>query len=814
MAMQTRRFLVATAAVGWGLGTAGGTLVGMEAASAAPSRPAIDEIVVTARQRQETLQEAPVTVTALSSDDITRMALTDLEQIGQQVPNLRISYGGSGGAASVYLRGIGTGPDSAGFSSAVGLLVDDIHFERGRWIQQAYFDLEQVEVLKGPQSLYFGKNNPAGLVILRTRDPGDTFEANIRAGYETNADEYLVEGGVSIPINEDFAIRLAGRFLEQDGWMRNTAQAQPASADPLGFEIPGGGGIGKIPERRDRTGRLTAVWTPFDGFTANLKGEISRNRTQGNTQLLQCFGADGGPMTLFGVPTPGDDCNKNFKADFPVPPQELLDSEPREINRRVAQEWASEVVNLRLNYEVGAFSLTSVTGYQQYDVDHLQTTANGGGQVPFYEETDYDNFSQEFRVQSRFDGPVNFLAGALYTDSNLSFRNAARIAPLPPDSATGRLWSWDKTAKEDGESYSFYGEVIWDVSPTVELSGGVRYTREKRDFDFTAPFVHEILLGLGALSDAPLAGTFKDSNWSPQLTLAWRPNDSLTLFAAYREGFKSGGFDASFLLDPTAEIDDLRFESEEAAGYEFGLRSRLFDGQLQLNATAYFFTFDDMQVTALDAETTTFTIQNAAEASTDGVELDFIWLTPVDGLQLRGAVNYNLAEYDEFESACYVGQSVEAGCDGNFNPATGRFTTQDLSGQRLSVAPKWVANLGVMQDLHNLMDSGWSASLSLDGRYSSNYNSAIRNMPDAVQGSFFVWDASVRLFSPSEQFELAFIGRNLGNRAIDVFRSERALTDGSGGQGLPEGSPQLQRTDSFGRIERGRQLWLQASYRF
>ncbi len=783
------------------------------AQTASTARSVIEEIVVTARQREESLQQAPITVTALSSDHIERLALNNLEEISQYVPNLRISYGGSGGASSVFLRGIGTGPDSAGFSSAVGLVIDDVHHERGRWIQQAFFDLEQVEVLKGPQSLYFGKNNPAGLIILRTRKPGREFEANLKAGYEANAREYLVEGGVSVPVSETLAVRFAGRYNEERGWVKNTAQPQSASVDPLGFEIPGGGGIGHLPDREDLTGRMNAVWTPSDRFEANLRADLARNRQQGSAQLVRCFGPNGGPMTVFGVPTPGDDCQKSFKADYPVPPAELLASEPAEFGS-VGQKWDSRSLSLRLDYDLDSWLLTSVTGYQEYEVDHLQTTANAGGQIPFFEHTDYENVSQELRLQSRFSGPVNVLAGALYTNSDLQFRNAARIAPLPADSRNGRLWSWDKTAWEDGESYSAYGELTWDITETVELSGGARYTREKRDFEFRAPFVHEILLALGALSDKPLDGRFKDTNVSPQVSLAWRPTETLTVFGAYREGFKSGGFDASFLLDPAAQVEDLRFESEEASGYEIGVRSRLLDGTLQLNATVYWFQFDDLQVTALDPETTTFNIQNAAEATTKGVEVDATWITPVDGLQVRAFANYNLAEYDEFDSACYAGQSIEAGCDGNFNPATGRFTTQDLGGSRLSGAPKWSAIGGFTYDMAEIGGTAWSASLSADLRYETSQNTAIRAMPDAIQGEFLVLDATLRVSSPDQRWEIALIGRNLGNRAVEQFASERALTDGSGGQGSPEGTPGLGRTDTFARVQRARQLWLQASYSF
>lgn len=770
--------------------------------------------MVTARQRTESLQEAPVTVTALSADAMDRLQLTNLEQVAQQIPNLRINVGGSGAGSSVFLRGIGTGPDSAGFSSAVGLLIDDVHFERGRWVQQAYFDLEQVEVLKGPQSLYFGKNNAAGLVILRSRDPGDELEGNFRVGYEGEAEEVTLEGGVSVPVSDELAFRVAARYSKElDGWINNRAQPQ-TGVDPLGFDLPGAAGNRDLPNRRDFNARFTGVWTPTDRLSANLKGTLGSHRSKRTDQLARCFGPGGSPQAIYGVESPNAECRKNFTTYVSQFPYELFAPEPGIVgNGSTGHEWDGYTASLRLDYDFDRFTLTSVTGYQEYDVKQVQNATNDeAAQVPAMERTEYDNLSQELRIQTRLDSPINFLAGILYTDSDLEFRSKARIAPLPADSRNGRLWSWDKTSFEDGESWSIYGEATWDITDTVELSGGARYTEERKRFSFVAPFVHEILLGAGALSDAPLSGRFKDSDTSPQVSLAWRPSETLTLFSAYREGFKSGGFDASFLLTPGAGIEELEFQSEQSSGFEFGLRSQWLDRTLQINVTAYFYEYDDLQVTSLDTETVSFRIQNAAKATTDGMEVDVSWATPVDGLDLRAFVNYNIAEYDEFDSACYAGQSVEAGCDGNFDPATGRFTTQDLSGVRLPVAPRWTGTAGFTYEIPNLGDTGWSASLSGDARYMTKYNTTIRNLPDTFDGDFVVFDAGIRLFSPDDRWELALIGRNLSNRAVVDFGSERALT--GSGQGLPAGSPELQRADYEVRVQRGRQLWLRAGYRF
>lgn len=781
----------------------------------ATSRVAIDEIIVQARQREETLLEAPIAVTALAGATIERLALNDLTQMANYVPNLYVSYGSSGGASEMYLRGMGTGSGSAGFSSAVGLLIDGVYFERGRWVQQGYFDVEQVEVLKGPQALYFGKNNSAGLVVLRSRGPGDTFEANLKVGNEFNADERLIEGGVSIPLSDTLAVRLAGRHTRQDGWIRNTSQPQ-TGVDPLGFDLPGAGDASKMPATRDSLGRMTLRWDATPELEAVFRYSFARNKDNGSIgreMLSLCHGPGGGAQPVFGVPSPFDDCTKNYRNSRGQAAPELLATEPAEFgNGAYFTDYKSHTTSLQLTYELDHFTLYSTTAWQHYDVEQTENASfSDDAQVPFYEHTDWEAWSQEFRLASRFDGPVNVLFGALYTDSELFFRNSSRVAPLPPDSGTGRLWSWDKPASEDGRAWSAYGEVTWDITPTVELATGARYTREKKDSEITPTFVHEILIALGALSDQSFASTFKDSNWSPQATLTWRPSDTLTLYGAYREGFKSGGFDLSFLLGARASLDDLTFDSEEASGWEVGAKTLLLDGRLSVNAAAYRYTFDNMQVQILDTATTTFNIGNAAEARTTGAEVDWNWLLS-DSLSFRGALAYNKAQYEEFFAPCHAGQSVEAGCNSDLDPVSGAFKTTDLGGETMLLAPRWVALSGLFYE-RSIGNTGLIGSAGLDGRYSSSYGSARDRVPGTTQGSFFWWDGSLSLRSADDRWEVSVIGRNLTNRRVASRGQSRALTGGP--SGFPEGDPRLGiLPDAVVRLERKRQIWLQATMRW
>lgn len=791
-------------------------LAGPTALAAAPSdaqaRPTIDEIVTTARRREERLQDIPVAATTFSREDLDRYGLASLEQISSDTPHLVISRGVSGAGPTLWMRGVGTSGGSAGFDPAVGIVIDGVSYARGRWVQQGYFDLEAAEVLKGPQALYFGKNNSAGLISLRTANPGDSFEAYVLAGYETEAQETVIEGMVSVPITDTFGARLALRQSDMSGFMKNSAQPQ-VGVDPLGYVIPGGLNS-RLPNERDQLGRLTLRWQPDERLEVIGKANWARNRDSSRYSTLQqvrCFGPGGQPQPIFGVPDPFDDCTRNFTQAMSDIPDEMIAGEPHPISKRGGEQWSeydARSFSLDISYQLDHVSLNSITSLIKYDNAYMGNSSfDSAGQIVVFEDEGYEAFSQEVRMVTSFDQPLNFMAGFFYQDLRFDFRNSPRIAPVPPDALTGRQFSWDKTSRADGQTWSVFGEAVWEITDHVELAAGVRYTEEKNDSSLSMDYIHSALAGV--FTSQPFEFGFKDTNVSPQVTLTWRPRNDLTTFVAYREGFKSGGFDHSFI--PTradATIDDLTFESETASGFEIGAKGTLFDRQLRYAVTVYRYTFDDLQVFALDNETTTFFVDNAAKARTTGFELDFDWLA-TSQLSVRGALGFNKGEYSEFLAQCWSGQSFEAGCDQEADPITGRGNLTDRSGKPLPRAPEWNARLGMLYS-QPLME-GWTAMLGVDGSYSSSFLLDERGTPDTVQSGYFRLDANARIISSDERWELAFIGRNLTNKAIAHVGFGRPLTGGA--SGLPEGSPGQIRSDVTIGVERGRSVMARLAYR-
>lgn len=792
-------------------------VIGAPATAQDGPRPAqgqqLETVISTARQRQEELKDIPVVATAFTPAALERYAIDDLQKVAQATPQMIIGNGSSGAGPVLYIRGVGSNGGSAGFDPAVGIVIDGVFYSRGRFVMQGFFDMAGVEVLKGPQALYYGKNNSAGLISMRTATPGDEFEALARVGYEFEADEIMSEAVVSAPLSDKFGIRLAVRYSDMKGWMRNDPQPR-SGVDPLGFDLPGTSHP-RTPGEEELLGRLTLRWTPTDNLEAIVKVNGARNSDNGRiigSQISICNGPGGRPQPIFGVEELFDDCKQNFQQSIGDYPAEMLAAEPPEFggDGELFTKYRSLAVSGNVTYTADKFTVTSVTGYIDFKTRYLSNADfSAVGQIPFFESEDYSAFSQELRVLTTFDGPLNFMVGAYYQDVDFTFRNSSKVAPLPPDPVTGRYFTWDKNSVTDGKTWSAYAEAIWNVTDELELAGGARYTKETKKALFTPSYIHSFLVP-AVFDPRQISNRFSDSNVSPQVTVTWRPTDDWTLFAAYKTGFKSGGVDASHIPGVGFDDADLVFKSEEAEGFEVGAKASLLDNRLRTNLTLYYYTFDNLQVQQLNPITTVFFIGNAAKARTQGVEWDFDWLV-AEPLTLRGAVAYNKGRYVEFFANCYGGQTVEEGCVHDVNPASGLPTTQDRAGDQRVRSPDWYASLGFTYETP--VFNGWMAAVSVDGIYSSSYGLDEQGTPGGRQKSYATLDANLRLSDDKDRWEFSLIGRNLTNEPIATFGNARPLTGGTAG--LNEGDPGAGiPTDFTVGVQRGRQIMLQATFRF
>nr|WP_277350588.1 TonB-dependent receptor [Novosphingobium olei] len=770
--------------------------------SDAATVPDSSEIVVTARQRSERLIDVPVAVTAMSQQDLQRYNSTTLADIGQAAPQVRIAQQASGGGSSFVIRGIGSSTLDTGFDQSVAINVDGVQTSRGRSLQQSYFDLQQVEVLKGPQALFFGKNSPAGVISMRSADPTSTFSMGANLGYEFRAHELVGSGFVSGPLTDTLGVRLAVQARTMRGWMQNVPAAPIPNWEPAtGATMLAADKWG--PKQREVMGRLTVVFKPTADFDMNFKftAGVSRDNGEGtNGEIVYC---GGGPVN--GLVDPYEDCKRNRKVvSAYVPPELLAGYIGNRSDSRPYEEYKPILASLTTNWKSDKVALTSVTGYYHYELGYLQNgfekssyAYNLGSQVEKYRA-----FSQEFRGLTTFDGPLNAMVGLYYQDTSLYNGQSFRIAALPQDPATGYYQSISKTGTLSGKTYSAFGQLTYKILPNLELAGGVRWTHETKDVDQRNTYVHPLLAGLFPMKE--FSGHYKGNNVSPEATLTWHPTSHTTLYGAFKTGYKSGGFGLPAILSVGTVGSDFTFGPEKVKGGELGFKGEFMGGALTLNSAIYLYDYKGLQVDIFDGTKITYQVFNAGSARTKGAEINLRYRAS-RAFSLRAGLGYNQARYRNFVSACYAGQSVAGGC--NLAPdANGVFTRQDLSGAPLVRAPDWSGNIGVTYDTP--VTDGFNLAISGDATGTSKYFFSETEGAGTRQNGYFKLDASIRLYQPEQGLSVALIGKNLTNRYVIAGGSDRPAT------GAGAGTNTVTPGDIIGYIERPREVMLQVGYKF
>lgn len=761
--------------------------------TSASANLALDEIVVTARRRAERLADVPVAVSAMSSEDIERYSSNNIGDIAQMTPNLNVASRTAGGAgAGITIRGIGTEGANVGFEQAVSINIDGVQVSRGRALWQSYFDIQQVEVLKGPQALFFGKNSPAGVVSIVTKGPTRDFEATARIGYEFNAAELIGEAAVGGPLNDAWGIRLAVRGRDQQGWMRNDAVAQ-ANPSPTQPAILPGARDKRLGEK-ELNGRLTLTYDNGGALTGSLKVTGTQYKDDGavaQMEIVDCSGSNQVVLhRIFGgsIVDPQGNCKADWRVASTDIPQEVAQYY---LHGRDGEQYSDQdalVSVLSLNY---AFSnnlvLASSTGFYTHNSKYLMNNDwTSFASISATEAEKYEQVTQELRLFSEYDGNVNFMLGAYFQDSQLDFGGSTKLDDHGRDPVTGWYHTINREAATAGKTWSVFGQLNWDITPELELAGGARWTRETKDSFVGTAWSNALVAGAFPVRRLDL--DFKDDDISPEATLSWRPDSDMMIYGAYKTGYKSGGAGLSSLVNVALQPSQVEYGPESVEGFEAGMKSQVLDGRLRYNLTAYRYSFKDLQVSSWDPVSNSYFTANAARVRQQGIELEGTY-TPTTELALRGSLAYNHSRYRSYTNAqCYSGQTAAQGCVGG--------VFQDLSGRPTLNAPDWVAGLGFTYT-DNITDELFF-SISSDVQYSDEYYYIQTQSPAALQDSFARLSASVRLFPADERWDLNLIGRNLTNEKVLVSGQDRP-----GGLG-----------DTNGVLARPREVLVQVGYKF
>ncbi len=738
----------------------------------------LEEVIVTARKRDETLQDVPVTVTAFGSSQIQDQRIDSVGDLSAQVPGFfAIDTTDAAPQGTIRLRGVSTGAVGVGSDQTIAINIDGVQVENPFVLRAGQIDLQQIEILKGPQALFFGKNVSGGVVAIKTADPTDELLIKARLGHEFNAEETFGEFVVSGPLTDTLGARAVLHYTTIDGWVKNNA-TRPV-ADRTG------------PDYDEVIGRLTLKWEPTDNFDARLKvSQADRDgRTTNISEKVDC-------------PDPErntSDCTLNFENVVADAAPETGLSPPLDASE-------ATIVAFEMNWDLSdVFSVASTTGF--YNItDHTRgtqfiTDTQPGAEVRANIQTEFESLSQELRLTSDFDGRFNFMIGA-FADSRSAEQNQSDFVfgAAPPPIGDIRLPATEQELEAD--SYSWFVQGIYDITDTLELSGGVRYVEEEKtfqgifseDFDGALPPTFAPVSTAAGTPIVPSVERIIDDDLTPELTLSWKPIDEMSVFVAYKEGFKSGSFDIgatnSLLAGAPPGAGRLHYDPESAKGGEVGIKSTWLDNSLRINATAYSYTYDNLQVSSIDLTTGFIGTINSSTSKVEGIEVDLLWAPEmVDGLTITAALNYNDAKYtDDFFAECNSVQTSTGTCpldldtsddfleDGVTPNPMNAPTFQNLKGTKLQAAPEWAGNIGFTYEQPVGFSENMGYRFGLNAVYSDSYTAHANNDLRATQDSYSLLNGSVALYSDNSGWEVALIGRNLTDEAVAFAFNDQPLS--------------------------------------
>ncbi|MEM7708726.1 MAG: TonB-dependent receptor [Pseudomonadota bacterium] len=681
--------------------------VAREPASAAQAF--LDEIVVTAEKRDvaRSAQDAPIAVNVLSGDAIEALQLDSVIDIGNTQPNVRLqSVGTVPGVANFSIRGIGLNSSVPSDEPTVGVVVDGVPLAATYGAYLDTFDVESVEVLRGPQGTLFGRNATGGVINLRSRRPGDTFGLRGRVTIGSQ-DRVSLAGSVEGPLAADTLFgKVAVMVEDRDGFFENGA----IEGDEIG-------------ERSSVFVRPTLLWEPSDDFNLTLIAEYAD--IDGDGSIVQLTDRVGDLPNVFGFDPGADD---------------VLFSDPEGDNNTNWLQLTSEI-----NVKLGLGTLTSITGYRDSELSIGEPSINGpiasdndGTTLNLFNlqnKIEQSQFSQEIRyAASALDDRLNFVVGGFYLGQDLDFQESRLVlgalgaSPIATSSVL------------DQDSFGLFGQLEYELFPDLFLLAGGRYSSDEK---------RVVIASFGecsAVFDCAIGfqddETFED--FSPKLGLRWEATEDVTAYLSYTRGFRSGGFNFRNTVPATPGP----YDDESVSAYEFGLKTEFADGRVRANLAVFSNEYEDIQRTVLVSGTEQ-NVTNAASATIQGLELD-LTLNPFDNLVLTGAIGVLDGEFDEFNGLDVTG-------DGIPDP--------DLAlGLQLERAPELTYTIGALYDI----PMSYGGLFTLRTSYSYTDETPINTVNTSFLPDFGLLNASVSYAFANDRTTLTLFGKNLTDEIYGV----------------------------------------------
>ncbi|MFZ4382550.1 MAG: TonB-dependent receptor, partial [Sandarakinorhabdus sp.] len=597
---STRNILLASASLMAAIPAAAQPAAAAVADAAANDAVEASEIVVSARRRDERLIDVPVAVTAFSQADLQKFQAIDLSGIQGAAPNVNIVQGrGSAASANIFIRGLGQPDALQTFDPAVGIYVDGVYFSRIQGALLALYDVERVEVLRGPQGTLYGKNTTGGAISIVSRKPdlgGTRYEASALAG---SYNQFLLNGYVSAPLIADkLALSVAAQYDKRDGLVTDPRTGR------------------RYNDRDSITVRSILRAKPTDDLEVLISGDYNRQRNE--LTLGYPTAPLGGVRPVAANPYGAYD----FQASTSFTGNE---------GQRLDHWGLSATANWQLS---DSFTLTIITAWRKLDPDlFIDIDASQAELGDVFVGIDQRQFSQEVQLKwntEKFSG----VFGLFYLNENIASRQEAYA-----DDLFGLPFTRLVNDRQNTKSYAAFGQATYKFTDQLSLTGGLRYTHEERIYNRFTTTVSTFagLNGLAFSFPSSLPAPFNLDNtaefgaWTPSLTLSFKPSEDTTLYASASRGFKSGGFngrangvgDLTFVVGGVPTIVT-QFAPETVWTYETGAKGSFLDGKLYLSGNVFYSDFRDFQARVGGGTVGAFPVLNAGRVSIWGIELEAV----------------------------------------------------------------------------------------------------------------------------------------------------------------------------------------------
>ena len=832
------------------------------------------EIVVTAQGRSQLLSDVPVAISAVSAETLQNSGANDIRQLNQVAPSLLVSSTGSEANGSARIRGIGTVGDNPGLESSVPVFIDGVYRSRSGIGLNELGEIDRVEVQRGPQGTLGGRNSSAGLISIYSKKPSFTFGAS---GELTYGNYDFMRGATSVtgPISEQLAFRVDGVYVKRNGFYRDDQNGHDVNnrdryflrgqllfepTDALSVRL-----IADYTSRKEECCAATYVDGTVNQFIGNLNtpSAVGAASTATSNNIINVLRDLGQPLAAF---------NQGYGRNISVSANRVFTGETKDYG-----------FSGQIDYDFGGATLTSITAYRQYRSGQASDTDYGEVDILYRAPSDdayrqFHTFTQELRLQGEaLDGKVDWLVGGFFANEKLTVRDNlrfgnqyGRFANCRIISGGGLAFAYNPTAQscitpslrptvsgalgaagplivsafdrldtmnnvgttndryfQNGTNWALFTHNIVHITDTVNLTLGLRYTKDKKKFDATFGNDNSICTAnqaaLASLLTTPAAATagaviglscqgnstaelngvsIRDDRNEDQITgtaiLSWKPIDDLLLYTSFARGYKAGGFnlDRSALKSPVptfasvggaqALVGNLQFDPELVDSYELG--AKFSNGPFGLSVSAFRSDFSSFQLNTFNG--TVFLVQNVngcdnlvggPNADTDqnlsAAGTNFNAAPNTTGSCAAGDITYgvrtqgleleaSLTPARNFRMAAgltYAKTTYRDDLIGTKNGAPLDSALRKLPGDNLSNAPEFVATSSVTWT-PDIGSNGMSGLVYIDGRMTSDYNTGSDLFPQKEQDGFAVFNARIGLRGPDESWGIELWGQNILNK--------------------------------------------------